>query len=692
MIQDRILRKLGITPVTPESFKILVSSLKVIQQYNETGDLESLVDWNSPVLPHLKRLDPDEIRYIELELMKPQISIWECQRLVQKVIPQAERKKFAAYYTVEHGVHFMSHIAHEYLENTRKNRVVLADPFLGSGVTLTVAIERIGAERLESVWGIEPLPLPALVAYASLLSATGGRRELVKVVVGDAFKVVPFSFSKLAAKSSLPKADIVLTNPPFTRWKHLDKEDRYILLETVIKLGYGEYISRREQGLHVLSMFLVDYVLNENGLVASVLPASTFYTIYGRGYKEFLKKKYDVLAVFENAFGPSFSEDSGFKEVILIAVKKPSKERQTVFAELGDNAEMYAKCLLSKCELDQESNMFNININEIPRFLNINWLALFGRSELRDFVVEVFKQGLKKGTLGYWSSILRRDSIVRGIEMYGPEFFFIPNKEWRVVREDNALVEVENIKSRTRLEIGREYLVKTLRKPSLYSYTIEAKVNTYMLSIPPTEASELPSGLRRYIEWGARSGTAKPAINAYGKYWYSHVYKQIATKKPFGKVFIPDKVDLMFKHRGVFANYSREKTAASKNFYIVRNEDETATKILIAWFNSTIFISILMLLGRRISETWTRLLENDYLELPVINVKTIDEDVSCELMRVVNEILDKTLPSFWNQLGEKYRYGLDLAIAEALRIENSEIKIKKLYQILLNTIQPRLNS
>ncbi|MEM0245027.1 MAG: hypothetical protein QXM42_07385 [Zestosphaera sp.] len=689
MMQDRILRKLGITPVTPESFKILVSSLKVIQQYNKTGDLESLTSWDAPVLPHLKRLDPSEIRYIESELVKPQIPIWECQRLVQKVMPQAERKKFAAYYTVEHGARFMSLVTQEYLETTGKSRVVLADPFLGSGVTLTAVIERIGVEGLEAVWGIEPLPLPALVAYSSLLSATGGRRELVKVVVGDAFKVIPFSFSKLTARNSLPKADIVLTNPPFTRWKHLDKEERYTLLETVIKLGYGEYVSRREQGLHVLSMFLVDYVLRENGLVVSVLPASTFYTIYGRGYKEFLKKKYDVLALFENAHGPSFSDDSGFKEVILVAVKKPNKERQTVFAELGDNAEVYAKCLLSNCESNQESNMFNIN--EIPRFLDINWLALFGRSELRDFVVEVFKQGLKKGTLGYWSSILGRDSIVRGIEMYGPEFFFIPNKEWRVVREDNELIEVENT-SGARLEIGREYLVKTLRKPSLYSHTIEARVNTYMLSIPPVEVSELPGDLKKYIEWGVNSGAAKPAVNAYGKYWYSHIYKQIVTKKPFGRVFIPDKVDLMFKHRGVFANYAREKTAASKNFYIVRNEDEAATKILVAWFNSTIFISVLILLGRRISETWTRLLENDYLELPVINVKTIDEDASCELMRVVDGILDKPLPSFWNQLSEKYRYRLDSAVAEALRIENSEIKIKKLYQILLNIIQPRLNS
>ncbi|MEM0191582.1 MAG: class I SAM-dependent methyltransferase [Candidatus Korarchaeum sp.] len=676
MVQDRILRKLGISPSTPEGFEILVSSLKVIQRYNESGDLESLANWSAPVLPYLRRLDPGEIRYIESKLVKPHPTLKECQVRVQKTVPQAERKRFAAYYTVEHGIRFMAYTAHEYLENMGKDKVVVADPFLGSGRTLTAAIERIGVERLEAVWGVEPLPLPALVAYAALLSAVDGRRELVRVVVGDAFTEVPASFSKLTG-NDLPKADIVLTNPPFTRWKHLEKSYRKSLLATVSGLRYGKYIHRGEPGLHVLSMFLVDHALRENGLVVSVLPASTFYTIYGRGYKEFLKRRYDVLAVLENAFGPSFSEDSGFKEVILVAVKRPSGEGQTIFAELGGDVEMYAKYLMARRGFNQKLNAFSIH--ELPRFLDINWLALFEGGELRDFVVEVFKKGLKNGTLGYWSSILGRNSIVRGIEMYGPEFFFIPNKTWRVVREDEV-VEVENVRNGTRLGIGRGCLVRTLRKPSMYSHTIEARVDSYMLSIPPVELSELSDELRQYVEWGAGSGAAKPALNAYGKYWYSHVHRQIATKKPFGQVFIPDKVDLMFKNRSVFANYTREKTAASKNFYIVRDEDNA--KVLIAWFNSTVFVSILMLLGRRISETWTRFLENDYLELPVINMKTIDEDASRRLQETIDEILGRRLPPLWKQLGEKYRYELDTAVAEALGIENSKRKIEELYQIL----------
>jgi len=36
---------------------------------------------------------------------------------------------------------------------------------------------------------------------------------------------------------------------------------------------------------------------------------------------------------------------------------------------------------------------------------------------------DVFKQGLSKETLSYWDEILSRDSIIRGVKIYGLESF-----------------------------------------------------------------------------------------------------------------------------------------------------------------------------------------------------------------------------------------------------------------------------
>ncbi len=674
--RDIILKKLGIEPISKESFQVLAASIKTILEYAD--NMESLANWNAPVLPNLNKLNSNEIETIKSEAQKTKLSIKEAQIRVQKLIPQEERKKFAAYYTIQQGTALMASVVKEFIRS-RKGKVVLADPFLGSGSTLTATIEKVGVERIGKVWGIEPLPLPALVAYASLLHSMGGKKDSVTVIVGDSFKEIP-KLSSPFLQPEIPRADIILTNPPFTRWKYLEKKYREFLLSVIEGLGYKKYITRKEVSLQTLSMFLCDYILNENGLLISVLPASTFYTIYGRGYKSLLREKYGIYAMVECKSRASFSEDSGFKEVIIVAVKG-SNERSTAFIELDNNVEEVAKIIMSNIK-----PCITTNLHTLPRFLDINWLALFGEDKLRDTVVSVFEQGLKKRTLGYWNDMLGRGSIIRGVEMYGPEFFFIPNKYWELVEEKKDFVKIMN-ENDEELAINKEFLIKTLRKPSFYSHKIEASVDTFMLSIPPIEVNDLPSDLQHYIEWGIKSNTAKPAINAYGRYWYSHVYKQMITKKPFGQVFIPDKVDLLFKNRGVFANYTKERVAASKNFYIVRDKNETFTKLLTGWFNSTIFISVLVLLGRRISETWTRFLENDYLELPIINLNKDDEEALSEVVKTVNNILDKHLPSLWEQLGEEYRYRLDLAIAKLIGIKDAENTIENIYQLLSNLLR-----
>jgi hypothetical protein len=668
---NEVLKKLNIEPVSRASFEILIASLKTMLAYAE--DIESLKEWDAPVLANFSNLSSEEIRFIKSEIQKTTLSIKDCQVKVQRILPQDKRKKFAAYYTTQQGTNFMASVVREFLCSMERD-IVIADPFLGSGSTLATAIQAVGSRRIKKVWGVEPLPLPALVAYAALLQSMNGKKDAITVTVGDAFEKVPEMFSPFT-QSELPRADIILTNPPFTRWKYLSQTYREKLLSMIEGLGYGKYITRREVSLQTLSMFLCDHILNTRGLLVTVLPASTFYTIYGRGYKCLLKERYRVIGMVESVSRASFSDDSGFKEMIIVAVKGSNKS-PTAIVELNNNIDGVAS------EIMNNRAHTVIDLYDLPRFMDINWLVLFEESNMREFIVDVFKHGLKKGTLGYWNEMLGKGSIIRGVEMYGPEFFFIPNKYWSIVGATNNLVRIGS--NGRELSIPGDYLVRILRKPSLYSHKIEADINTFMLAIPPVEIGELSGDLQAYIEWGVNSSTAKPAINAYGKFWYSHVHKQINTKKPFGHVFIPDKVDLLFKNRGVFANYTRERVAASKNFYIVKTGNDTSAKLLVGWFTSTFFISVLALLSRRISETWTRFLENDYLELPVINLNGENREITSEVVERVENVLARHLPPLWEQLGKKYRYELDVAIARFIGIENAKDTVEKLYRLLSN--------
>ncbi len=596
----------------------------------------------------LKRLDPLPTIISEFpgrsELARF-LSLDECQIEVQRTLPRDERKRYAAYYTVDKGIEIISSAASEL---AAPNSIV-ADPFMGSGRLLSKTVERIGRERVALAWGVEPLPLPALVALASLVTTLGVSK--VKVAVGDAFSLIP---SPLLS-SDFPKAHVVVTNPPFTRWKLLPKGYRERLLRVVEGLGYSRYLTRREVGLQVLSMFLADHVLREGGFLGAVLPASTFYTIYGRGYKDLLLERYDLKTLVENS-DSSFSVDSGFKELIILAVKG-GEYGGTVIAKADDPLEELGRADLRK----------------LPSFLQMNWLSLF--SPLRGPVTELFEEGLSKGTLGYWRDL--GPDIVRGLEMYGPDFFFIPNRYWSVIEEGEEEIVIS--RGDETISLGKDFLVRSLRKPSLYARRIEVHPDSYMVSIPPTPLEELPPDIRRYIRWGEESGAAAPAVRAFGSRWYSHVFIQVASKRPFGRVFIPDKVDLMFKRRGVFANYSEEPVSASKNFYLIRGAGEEA-KLIAAWLNSTPFLAILHLMGRRISDTWTRLLENDYLELPMVS-----PDVDGMVEGAFDEIKVMELPPIWEQLGEDYRERLDRSVMQAIGVD--EGVLSRIYSTLRDLVR-----
>ena len=247
---------------------------------------------------------------------------------------------------------------------------------------------------------------------------------------------------------------------------------------------------------------------------------------------------------------------------------------------------------------------------------------------------------------------------------------------------------VQEIKNKRVLRIGKGYLVKALRRWRFYKNTIKAQVNHWMLNIPSDDLGNLPLALQTYIKFGQRNGSAQSAMNAFGKYWYSHVHTQIESKQPFGRVFIPDKIDLRFTHRGVIANYANPRITASKNFYIVMGLDEKLSKVLIGWLNSVFFVAMLTLSGRKISRYWTRFLENDYLERPILNLKAMNSRIISAICKNMDSILDRELPPFWNQLDHSYRFALDRSIAEAIGVDDPEGLVSNLYGIL----RPRFTS
>jgi len=696
-IEAKVQSLLGIGDVedSEKTFETAIIALATILKAVHSSKLRTVVSNTAfPQVNSLKRLSSYELGFLEKEVNVKETTlsssdIYDNQVGVQKLISSPRRKILAAYYTKATGLELMAQVATHFVE-TRGAPVVLADPFLGSGLTLTETLKKLDHSMVRKVWGVEPHPLSALVAYSALLYVLQGDQSKIEVRVGDTFKdmygdLKGSSTSPKEGTRSLPSADIMITNPPFTRWELLGEDYRNFLRTLVEKLGYDRYLTRKQLNLQLASLIMMDCLLERNGLLLSVLPASTFYTIYGEAAKSMLREKFRLNAFVENSSDASFSSHSGFKEVILVATKEekaPRNEVAFITIEPGSNRHIKQLKEALNGHKFEEGNVGWIDLAKKTPLWETNWLAFFGKNELREILGKVLSLVENNGTMGTWVKVLGKESIVRGVEMYGPDFFLIPNRYWNIVEEGTHTLVIENAKEGLRLEMPKEYFIPTLRKPELYYDTIKPSTTHRFLSIPRKPVRELPEALVDYMKWGKRSRTAEPAMRALGGKWYSHVHRQLNVKKPFGGVFLPDKIDPSFRNRGVFACYSQTLLAASKNFHIVSLNDSVKEKALVAWFNSTLFIAYFTLANRRISKNWARLLIDDYLRMPIVNVNSLSRRTLLELVKSVNELLEVRLPPVKLQIGLDYRISIDRTLLDAIGVSEPETLLKRLYSAL----------
>ena len=675
-----ILEKLGVAEGTIKHLTIFKSAFTILELALQKSGLSDLYSLDLQILQPLQRLTMEEreiLDNMDIELY----DLETCQNVVQNCFSKEKRKEYAAYFTSTPGLKKIEKTIEWYFLDRDARDVIISDPFMGSGRPLIRAIRTIGSQSIRRVIGVEPFYLSAFVAFTSIVLEMNCDLSKIALYHGDAFEILPPLFSDLPDSECI---DLIVTNPPFTRWSNI--REKSLLLEFVNIYGYSDFILRKDAGMQVYSLFLCDILLKKSGLLISVLPLSTFYTKGGGSLKSLIKSNYSIHALIKSEAHSSFSDGSNFSEVILVA-ERGGNNKKTAF--IRDEASFLNYFSSSR---DQNSMHKEYYLSNLPVYLRRNWNIFFHNAEFLHFMLDFLKKGVQENKLSEWENTIGSDHLVRGFEIYGSDFFFLPNRHWDIEKEENSFI-LYNHEFNLSLSIDREYITESLTKPRYYYQQIVPQISTYCLTIPPEELSSLPDNLQKYVEWGIRNGTAASAMKVFGRFWYSHIYECLRKKEPISHVFIGDKVDLSFKSRSVFAHYSPVPIAACKSFYVLRNYNENSSKCLAAWLNSSIFIAILILLSRNISKTWTRLLKEDYLYIPVLDVNSLDNDVIDRINLSFDALIEdnQSLP-LWQQMKTESRKTLDLEICHALGIENSSHFLKSLYSHLSHCQKKFVNS
>lgn len=569
----------------------------------------------------------------------------------QKSLDTDTRKIYAANYTSIATIETLSSI----FPTTIPINVI--DPFCGSGRLIMGILDNLEINLVYPKITInEYMPFACILAYYNLINRfiqADESTDKITIYLGDAFTNL-----KNRQKN---KFDLIVMNPPFTRVHRIDSETRKALVS--IKKSYPGLITG-QPGLHYYALLLADSLLIKNGTIVSILPGSTFVSVYSKPLMEFYLDNYKIDKIIKLKESSAFSDGSNLKEVIFVSNKRKTSPLSVTSFEL----------------IDIKNASSVSSVTEIPSQqlrMNWNWLKYFESEPL-----------LKLETMLLENPIIQSGEelnlkILRGIEMYGPDFFCIPNSNWKIISYNEEIVTIQHMIGKEELLIPTIFFQKSLRKSGLYNNRVSPSINEYILSIPQTE--KLDNNIIKYSL--INKDNSQVAKKKFGPNWIHHTSDQIRVKQPFGNLFFVDKLSL--ESSGVMCHFLEKTCSATKNFYIVKG-DVDELKLQAAWLNSSIFLILYVVNRREIGSKLGRMQIIDLMNTRMfLNTSQISFDNRQSILDQFEIFRLLDLPNIPDQIGKDYRIALDTEILIALGF--AKVKIPALIENMYSALRIRFS-
>jgi len=359
----RILQDHGFPELSPEDIS---NPRDLRDQYFEAVlevNYEAIFDFDvvSLVPPSAVEYLRDMIRIV-VELQPEEFTRDLLGSAFHELIPLEVRKPVAAYYTNPMVARLLARLT---VEDDSDH---VGDLACGSGTLLMSAYEEkerqirgavtedVHREFVESeLTGVDIMPFAAHLAAVQLgLRNPGFLTDKPRIAVRDSTSVSPgdtidalqeemptgqsrieqwhetdgATVERGAVSSSgegtdfeLESLDVVLMNPPFTRKQHIDSDYRQTLRTRFSE--YEEYL-HPEMGFYGFFVLLADRFLEPDGRVGLVLPAAVLQQQSLAGVRKLLRDHYELEHLVVSDYRSAFSEDSDYREVLLVAQRRDS--------------------------------------------------------------------------------------------------------------------------------------------------------------------------------------------------------------------------------------------------------------------------------------------------------------------------------------------------------------------------------
>jgi len=609
-----LLQKLKV-PASQLNWDIITSCF----YYRAAWDLKSVPVFDSPRL-----LNATEMGVLEDGSKEPKFKPEEIPAKIQEGLGEENMRKYAAFYT---GGEAMKAFAVA-IDGNFEDDVVLCDPFCGSGC-LIAGIAKLLKEKIRYVYGFELFPFSAMGAYISTVGALDGDHNRVRVVVGNSFGTVYSRFFGGGLFGDiLPKANAVVSNPPYLPWTALPETDRKVAERTLRSGGHDE----TEGNFTSYGAALGDILLEKGGFYGAVLPQSIFYNEKTKWALKMFFEKYDLKAILtRDVFVKPYSMKSRAMDVLFMGFKGgPSKE--------------YYAGMVSDATLARIASQFNV-MGEVDGFkprklgggspMGINNPgAYLMEPEASVLLDEMYKTTGKK--LGLMDQVFYKNVLMHqgSLNVTPLDFFFVPNKKWTVFDAGSDPVVLENTETHLHVRIEKRKMEPVFLRPVFSKGTSNAVPSHLGLMLD----ERLTDDERHYVEsWGIEKRSS----------WWTK-YRDMVLKEDGSRVHLARVLNLAIKYYAGIAYYTKDKMPPVSSFVRFSSGSDEDDRISVSWFNSIFFVAMLMVFGRRMNQDSLYMTTGDYKGFPFPKLHEMSPEDKSVFAKHVDGMVD--LKSFWESI------------------------------------------
>ncbi len=566
---------------------------------------------------------------------------------------------------------------------------------------------------------------------------------------------------KAGVTFKLTNINIVIMNPPFTRQELINKlanesEKQYKkhLIENIVKPPFKKFekIINEKQSFSTYFLFLADKILEDNGILASVLPATILRDDVNSETRKFFIKNYSFKYIFTRYDAMNFSDDTTFREILLIMQKKkPTNDHLVTYISLRKLSLGIGPDIKYQEELISDVGIHdfeNFTIQKIPqselKVSNLNGPIALKNPELQKiwqqasrvkrFLTKLPSIEASEGARSRNYGLVPEMCIVRELDSRTKFTFEKISQNYLHFTSVGGIkykIPLSNVHYYCRranhktMSLGslKEFVIHKIEDGD-YFEEIEPKIhriyraiqdygekfkNEYHITLDKLKTSKSPKKTKKDIinylkkevpEW------VRELISIFGKKEdeiLKHTRKMVSSQSFSsyqaswqnylkGKLCYLGTIETFHveaPNTYFFAYFSgNQKRIYSSIFNNVFSLDEIEAKINCIWLNSA--INLLQLFVERIPTGWFKIRQYVLESLKIIDIQRLKDAEKDVLLKIFEDISNKEFPCIWQQILRNVAIADVSLLNKELICETFKISDSDYENLVNNPFEPRI--